>query len=59
MRIANGQDRWDSWMRFSQELMTPNMTRHGVQVEEIPRDLSKRLYAFLHDHLKEAISEGD
>jgi hypothetical protein len=59
MRIANGQDRWDSWMRFSQELMTPNMTRHGVQVEEIPRDLSKRLYAFLHEHLKEAISEGD
>eukprot|EP00793_Prasinoderma_coloniale_P001549 PRCOL_00003353-RA len=49
--IDKKKDRLDKWMMFVQELMTPNFTHHGVQVEELPTQVKTRLYDFLHDNM--------
>ena len=52
LAMTDMHKRYNAWVRFSQELLTPNMTKKGVQVEELPRDVARKLYKFLHDGME-------
>merc|ERR1719453_2852122 len=46
------QQRWDGWINLAKQLIVPNFTDTGFKVVQAPKDLHKKLYDRLHEHLK-------